>query len=160
MLTSWSLSTLWYASKTPGFLNFLRNSCPDENGPIAPKFSGSKSLKRLFGPSSSIQSTSEQMWWANNLCSSLSCPVSKVQRHLSYITCLLSNQLKNLVSNTKTNSQSKTHLIKSWIRTFLVVQWLRICLPMQGHEFNPWSGKIPYVRRQLSPCTTTTEPML
>lgn len=34
------------------------------------------------------------VWWANNLCSSLSCPVSKVQRHLSYITCLLSSHLK------------------------------------------------------------------
>ena len=75
---------------------------------------------------------------------------------LYYLPALKS--LKNLVSKTKTNSQSKIHLIKSWIRTFLVVQWLRICLPMQGHEFSPWSGKIPYVSGQLSPRTTTTEP--
>ena len=27
---------------------------------------------------------------------------------------------------------------------------------MQGHRFNPWSGKIPHAAEQLSPCTTTT----
>ena len=34
--------------------------------------------------------------------------------------------------------------------TSLVVQWLRICLPMQGTW--PWSGKIPHAAEQLSPC--------
>ena len=42
--------------------------------------------------------------------------------------------------------------------TSLVVQWLRIHLPMQGHRFNPWSRKIPHASEQLSPCATTTEP--
>ena len=28
------------------------------------------------------------------------------------------------------------------------------------HEFNPQSEKIPHVMEQLSPCTTTTEPVL
>ena len=27
-----------------------------------------------------------------------------------------------------------------------MVQWLRICLPMQGHGFDPWSGKTPRAR--------------
>ena len=35
---------------------------------------------------------------------------------------------------------------------------MRICLPMQGHGFEPWSGKIPHAAEQLSPGTTTTEP--
>ena len=42
----------------------------------------------------------------------------------------------------------------------LVVQWLRIRLPMQGHGFDPWSGKIPHATEQLSPGATTTEPAL
>ena len=29
-----------------------------------------------------------------------------------------------------------------------------------GHRFEPWSGKIPHAMEQLSPCTTTTEPVL
>ena len=33
----------------------------------------------------------------------------------------------------------------------------RICLPMQGHRFNPWSRKILHTTRQLSLCATTTE---
>ena len=40
----------------------------------------------------------------------------------------------------------------------LVAQWLRICLPMQGHGFEPWSGKIPHAVEQLGPWATTTEP--
>lgn len=39
----------------------------------------------------------------------------------------------------------------------LVVQWLGIFLSLQGHGFEPWSGKIPYAAGQLSLCATTTE---
>ena len=28
---------------------------------------------------------------------------------------------------------------------------------MRGYGFDPWSGKIPHVVEQLSPCATTTE---
>ena len=45
-------------------------------------------------------------------------------------------------------------------RDFLVAQWLRIYLPVQGKWFEPWSGKIPHGVEQLSPCATTTEPAL
>ena len=31
---------------------------------------------------------------------------------------------------------------------------------MQGHGFEPWSGKIPHAAEQLSLCATTTEPVL
>ena len=31
---------------------------------------------------------------------------------------------------------------------------------MQGTWFEPWSGKIPHAAEQLSPCTTTIEPVL
>ena len=44
--------------------------------------------------------------------------------------------------------------------TSLVAPWLRIRLPMQGHGFQPWSGKIPHAGEQLSLCATTTEPAL
>ena len=42
----------------------------------------------------------------------------------------------------------------------LVVQWLRIQLPMQGeHGFELWSGKIPQATEQRRPCATATEPV-
>ena len=41
--------------------------------------------------------------------------------------------------------------------TFLVVQWLGIHLPKQGHRFDLCSGKIPHSLGQLSLCTTATE---
>ena len=30
----------------------------------------------------------------------------------------------------------------------------------RGHMFDPWSRKIPHAVEQLSPCATTTEPVL
>ena len=33
----------------------------------------------------------------------------------------------------------------------LVVQWLRIHLPVIGHRFDPWSGMISNATEQLSP---------
>ena len=42
------------------------------------------------------------------------------------------------------------------LKISLVVQWLRIHLPVQGVD--PWSRKIPDAKRQLNLCTTTTEP--
>ena len=41
--------------------------------------------------------------------------------------------------------------------TFLVVRWIRIWLPMQGTQVP--SRKIPYAMEQLSPGTTSTEPV-
>ena len=32
-----------------------------------------------------------------------------------------------------------------------VAQWLRICLPMQGTQVEPWSGKISHAAEQLGP---------
>ena len=40
----------------------------------------------------------------------------------------------------------------------LVVQWLRICLLMQGTRVRALSGKIPHAVEQLGPWATTTEP--
>lgn len=45
---------------------------------------------------------------------------------------------------------------RSW--TSLLAQSLRICLPMQGHRFDPWFGKIPRAAGQLSRCARTAEP--
>ena len=43
---------------------------------------------------------------------------------------------------------------ESIIWASLVAQWLRIHLPMRGHGFEPWSGKIPHAAEQLSLCIT------
>lgn len=50
-----------------------------------------------------------------------------------------------------------SHIRIQTIQTALVVQGLRIACQCGGHKFNPYSGKIPHVVRQLRPCTTTTE---
>ena len=42
-------------------------------------------------------------------------------------------------------------------KTSLVVQWLGICLPVQGWKLSHWPGKIPWAAGHLSPCATTTE---
>ena len=41
-------------------------------------------------------------------------------------------------------------------QTSLVVQWIRICLPMQGTWVRPWSEKIPHALELLSLCAATT----
>ena len=41
-----------------------------------------------------------------------------------------------------------------------MAQWIRICLSVQGHRFNPWSGRIPLTEEQLSLCATTAKPKL
>lgn len=41
--------------------------------------------------------------------------------------------------------------------TSLLVQWLKIRLPIQGHRFDPRSSKIPCAEGQLSPGAPTTE---
>ena len=40
------------------------------------------------------------------------------------------------------------------------VEWVRISRPMQVTWFNSWSEKIPHAAEQLSPCATTTKPVL
>ena len=42
----------------------------------------------------------------------------------------------------------------------LVPQWLRIRLPVQGTRVQAPVGKTPHAAEQLSPCATTTEPVL
>ena len=45
-------------------------------------------------------------------------------------------------------------------RASLVVQWLRICLPMQGTWVRALVWEDPTCRGATRPCTTTTEPEL
>ena len=40
-------------------------------------------------------------------------------------------------------------LLKEHVGASLVAQWLRICLLIRGHGFEPWSGKIPHAAEQL-----------
>lgn len=49
-------------------------------------------------------------------------------------------------------------LHKNQVLDFLVVYWLRICLPMREREFKAWSRKIPLAMGHLSLCATITEP--
>ena len=57
--------------------------------------------------------------------------------------------------------KKKTHQEQKWqLWACLAVQWLRICLPMQGHWFDLWSGKIQRAAGQLSLWAPTTEPVL
>ena len=61
----------------------------------------------------------------------------------------------------KTQNYTRKEVKKLLWGTSLVVQWLRIHLPMQGTWVRALgSGKIPHVVEQLSPCATTTEPAL
>ena len=48
------------------------------------------------------------------------------------------------------------------IGTSLVAQWLRIFLPASAGDTgsSPGLGRIPHAAEQLSPCATTTEPVL
>ena len=48
----------------------------------------------------------------------------------------------------------------SLYRASLVVQWLRIHLPMQGTQVPPPVGEDPHASEQLTPCATTTETAL
>ena len=45
-------------------------------------------------------------------------------------------------------------------RASLVVQWLRIRLPMQETRVQALAREDPHAVEQLSPCITTTEPAL
>ena len=51
-------------------------------------------------------------------------------------------------------------LYKHFAGTSLVVQWLRIQLPMQVTRVQALVWKIPHAAEQLSPCATITEPAL
>lgn len=52
----------------------------------------------------------------------------------------------------------KNRILKKWFPwTSQVGQWLRICLLIQGHRFEPWSGEILHAMGQLNPWATTTE---
>ena len=53
-----------------------------------------------------------------------------------------------------------TKVLRTEPWTSLVVQWLRIHLPMQGTWFNPQSGKTPHAVEQLSQCAGATGPVL
>ena len=75
------------------------------------------------------------------------------------ISCLILSILVNAQSSLYIKCKTRLNIKKERKRgTSLVVQWLRICLPIQGHGFDPYSRKIPHAKGQLSPCPTTTEP--
>ena len=71
---------------------------------------------------------------------------------------LIGHNLDNWYREGNKSWKKLMHSTDCWAS--LVAQWLRIRLPMQGHGFKSWSGKIPHATEQLSPCITTTEPVL
>ena len=58
--------------------------------------------------------------------------------------------MANKHKNTKYPESTRKCKLKDNERASLVVQWLRVHLPMQGTQFDPWSGKIPQAMEQLS----------
>ena len=52
----------------------------------------------------------------------------------------------------------QTNTMRSKVGASLMAQWLKICLPIQGHRFDPWSRKIPHSTGQLTLSATNTEP--
>lgn len=49
-------------------------------------------------------------------------------------------------------------VIKGTLRTFLVVQWTRICLPMQGHSLSPGPGRFNMPRSNYEPVRHNYKP--
>ena len=52
------------------------------------------------------------------------------------------------------NSVRVMPVVLGKVTTSQELKWLRICLPIRGHGFNPWSGLIPHASSQLSLCAT------
>ncbi|XP_054938684.1 actin-related protein 2/3 complex subunit 1B isoform X1 [Physeter macrocephalus] len=77
--------------------------------------------------------------------------------HLDTCCCLLASTLNTLQL---TWQRSQNNLLKANLRASLVVQWLSIACQCRGQGFESWSGKIRHAAEQLSPCATTTEPVL
>ena len=73
--------------------------------------------------------------------------ISTSHIYMSELGCIL-----NLISRAK-----KKQFLKYLLRTSLVVQWLRICLPKQGRWVQSLRQEDPHAAENLSPCSTTTE---
>ena len=82
----------------------------------------------------------------------------KIQYNDLKSTMNLINGIVHLLTLFQRESEWQESNINKMLRVSLVAQRLRICLPMQGHGFKPWSGKIPHAAEQLGPWATTTEP--
>ena len=73
-------------------------------------------------------------------------------------------KMDSYMQKNQTGLPSHMHKINiGWIkdlsvRASVVVQWLRIHLPMQGTWAQSLVGKIPHILGQQSLCATTTEP--
>ena len=52
---------------------------------------------------------------------------------------------------------------RTWLSNWTELNWWlsskESTHPCRRYEFNPWSGQVPHAAEQLSPSTTTTEPM-
>ena len=76
-------------------------------------------------------------------------PFTIATERIKYLGVNLPKEVKDLYLQNYTTLMKE---VKDDInRASLVAQWLRICLPMQGHGFEPWSGKIPYAAERLGP---------
>ena len=62
-------------------------------------------------------------------------------------------QFNTIITDMQIKTIMRYHMLSRLIKkiepwTSLMAQWLRICLPIRRHRFNPWSEKIPYISGQ------------
>ena len=111
---------------------------------------GNRQLCPKYGASSSSQARfSVTVWsllfltWNFAIASQMVFPTADLVLSPHHPSLLNRNPVTSLVG------------LKCFRGASLVVQQLRICLPMQGHRFDPWSGKISYAKGQLNPGAST-----
>ena len=92
--------------------------------------------------------------WAQEGCSSL-----KYLKNTGYQVCWGSGRLQRAWACWV----CKVLLCFSWGKVGRIEEKMQPGAPnacqCRGRGFSPWSRKIPHAMRQLSPCTTTTEPV-
>ena len=82
-------------------------------------------------------------------------PQKKQDNSLSHIPLPVSEHELALLSLSALPSVLWPSPLSSFItgsKTSLVVQWIRICLPMEGTQVQSLARKIPHATEQLSPC--------
>ena len=79
----------------------------------------------------------------------LSAKALAVERLLPLLVCLLLRLVIRFVHLNEFLIVKKKK--KKKVGASLVAQWLGICLPIQEHGFEPWSGRIPHATEQLGP---------
>ena len=98
-------------------------------------------------------------WQSSGQDSTLSLQRARVQSLVgelkSHKPCDVAKNNPKTVERTN-GSKGKCQDKSDQTRDFLGGAVVKNLCQFRGHEFNPWSGKIPHAAEQLSPCATTT----